>query len=110
MTVEEGLKELAGKNYPGKVDVVQGVMAEVMKHPYMQPVRRVQPWQRIVSTTVAAALVALVVNVVTVRMNSYDEEGIGMMISQVQNYEYYGSTVENAAVNPVDYFYEEYDF
>lgn len=110
MTVEEGLKELASQNYSGRVDVVQGVMAEVNKHPYLQPVRRVQPWQRIVSTTVAAAIVALVVDVVAVRLNSYDEEGIGMMISQVQNYDYYGSTVENAALDPMDYFNEEYEY
>ena len=110
MTVDEGLKELARTNYPGRVDVVQGVMAEVMKHPYLRPVRRVQPWQRIVSTTVAAAIVAVVVNTVAVRMNTYDEAGIGSMISQVQSYEYYGTTIEDGAVNPYDYLYGEYEY
>ena len=111
MTVDESIKELAALRYPGKVDVVESVMAEVSKHPYMRPVRKaVQPWQRIVSTTVAAAIVALVVNVVTVRMHSYDEAGIGSMISQVPNYEYYGSTVEDCAENPIEYFYNEYEY
>lgn len=111
MTVDESIKELAALRYQGKVDVVESVMAEVSKHPYMRPVRKaVQPWQRIVSTTVAAAIVALVVNVVTVRMHSYDEAGIGSMISQVHNYEYYGSTVEDCAENPIEYFYNEYEY
>lgn len=111
MTIDEELKQMAGMTYPGRVDVVEGVMAEVMKHPYLRPVRRsVQPWQRIVSTTVAAAVVALVVNVIMVRMNSYDEAGIGQMISQVQEYDYYGSTVEDGAVNPYEYLYNEYEY
>lgn len=111
MTVDEGLKELARMDYPREVDVVDGVMAEVMKHPYLRPVHRtVQPWQRIVSTTVAAAVVALVVNVVALRMNSYDEAGIGSMISQVHDYEYYGSTIEDGAVNPYEYLYNEYEY
>ena len=46
MTVDESIKELAALRYPGKVDVVESVMAEVSKHPYMRPVRKaVQPWQ-----------------------------------------------------------------
>lgn len=106
MTVDEGLKQLAAKDYPGKVDVVEAVMAEVSKHPYLRPVKKtVQPWRRIVSTTVAAAIVAVVVNVVAVRTNKYDEDGIGQMIAQVQDYDYYGSTIEDGAVNPMEYLY-----
>ena len=106
MTVDEGLKQLAAMEYPRRVDVVQGVMAEVSKRPYLRPVRKVvQPWQRIVSTSVAAAIVAVVVNVVALRTNNYDEAGIGSMIAQVQDYEYYDATIENGAVNPLDYFY-----
>ena len=106
MTVDEGLKQLAAMDYPRRVDVVDGVMAEVMKHPYLRPARKpLQAWQRIVSTTVAAAIVAVVVNVLMVRMHNYDEDGIGSMIAQVQDYDYYGYAVEDGAVNPLDYLY-----
>lgn len=106
MTVDEGLWQLAAMECPRKVNVVDGVMAEVIKHPYLRPARKsVQPWQRIVSTTLAAAIVAVAVNVAMVRMNSYDEAGIGSMISQVQDYDYYGYTVEDGAIEPLDYLY-----
>ena len=106
MTVDEGLKELARQQYPHNVDVVQSVMAQVRMHPYLQPRRQVATWQRIVSATMAAAIVALLVNLVVVNLRSYDEDGIGYMISQVHDYNYYGSSVEEA-VNPIEYIYEE---
>lgn len=106
MTVDEGLKELARQQYPHQVDVVQGVMAQVSQHPYMQPRRQVAVWQRVVSTAVAAAIVALLINVVVVNVRSYDEDDIGYMISQVHDYNYYGA-VEEAADNPIAYIYDE---
>ncbi len=106
MTIDEGLNELARQQYPHQVDVVQAVMAQVRQHPYLQPVRRVQTWQRVVSSSVAAVLLALVVSVTVVRIQAYNEAGIGSMIAQVQDYNYYGS-VEEAAMNPIEYIYEE---
>ena len=106
MIVDEGLRELAAMSYPGKVDVVQQVMDEVSKRPYLRPAKKaVQPWQRLVATTAAAAVVAIVVNVVMVRTNNCDEAGIGEMITQVQNYDYYGYTVEDFAADPMEYLY-----
>ena len=111
MKVDEGLRELASVGeYPRQVNVVEAVMAEVGKHPYLRPVRQVQPWQRIVSTTVAAAIAALIVNVLVIRTQTYDEAGIGTMIAQVQNYDYYGSTIEDGAVNPFEYLYGDYEY
>lgn len=109
MKVDDGLKELAQMEYPRKVNVVDAVMAEVGKHPYLRPVHHVQTWQRIVSTTVAAAIALLIVNVVVVRTQTYDEVGIGAMIAQVQNYDCYGSTIEDGAVNPFEYLYGDYE-
>ena len=106
MTIDEGLKELAAMQYPHQVDVAQAVMAQVRQHPYLQPVRRVQPWQRVVSSSVAAVVVALIASVTVIRIQASNEAGIGSMIAQVQDYGYYGS-VEEAAVNPIEYIYEE---
>jgi len=107
MTIDEGLKELARLEYPAKVDVVDKVMAEVSKQPYLRPVRKVQPWQRIVSTSIAAAIVALIVNIVVIRTANYDEDSIGNMISQVNEYDYYGYSVEEQAINPIEFLYDE---
>ena len=106
MTVDEGLKELANQQYPHTVDVVQGVMAQVSAHPYLQPRRQVAVWQRVVSATMAAAIAALIVNFVVLNMRSYDEDDISYMISQVHDYNYYNA-VEEAAENPIAYLYEE---
>ncbi len=107
MTIDEGLKELARLEYPKKVDIVDKVMAEVSKKPYLRPVHKVQPWQRIVSTSIAAAIVALIVNIVVIRTAKYDEDSIGNMISQVNEYDYYGYTIEEQAINPIEFLYDE---
>lgn len=107
MTIDEGLNELARQQYPYSVDVVQAVMAEVRQHPYLQPVRRVQPWQRVLSSSIAAVMLALIGFGTMMRIQAHNDAGIGSMIAQVQDYNYYGSTVEDAALNPIEYIYEE---
>ena len=107
MTIDESLKELASQQYPHQVDVVDAVMSQVRQHPYLRPVKRMRVWQQALSVAVAAAIVALVVNVVVVNMQAYDETGIGNMISQVHSYDYYGSSIEEYAPNPIEYLYEE---
>ena len=109
MTIDEGLQQLAQLEYPRKVDVVDKVMATVSERPYLRPIHKVQPWQRIVSTTIAAAIVALIVNVIVIRNAQYDEVGIGNMISQVHDYNYYGFSVEQQAVNPIEFLYDDYE-
>ena len=106
MTIDEGLNELARQSCPRSVNVVPQVMAHVSQHPYLQSVRRVQVWQRLGWPAVAAAVVCIVAGAAIMRMNAYDEAGIGNMISQVHDYSYY-STVDQAAVNPIEYLYEE---
>lgn len=106
MTIDEGLQELARQQYPRRVDVVEGVMAQVRQHPYLRPVRQVRTWQRIASSAVAAVLLALVVSTVVVRLQANNDAGIGSMIAQVQDYGYYAATVEESALNPIEYIYE----
>ncbi len=108
MTIEQQLENLSRQTCPKQVDVVDSVMDVVSKKPYLQPVHRNnrQIW-RIVATTVAAAVVALIVNVTVLYTHNYDDEGLGMMMAQVNDYSSYSvmGTVEDAAVDPLEYVY-----
>ena len=101
MTVDEGLNELARQRCPQTVDVVQAVMARVSAHPYMRRTQR----GRVLPYAAAAAVVGIVGTGIVARHDN--NTGIGSMVAQVQDYSYYGSTVEEAAVNPIEYIYEE---
>ena len=105
--IDELLKQLAAEQYPHQVDVVDSVMSQVSARPYLRPVRRVQSWQRWTSGAVAAVIILLAVNLTVSRIQANDNAGIGYMIAQVQDYNYYGSTIEDEAVNPIEYLYEE---
>lgn len=106
MTIDEGLNELARQRYSHTVDVVEGVMTQVMMHPYLQPVHRVSTRGRWLTSSVAAVIVMAVVGVAAFRIQANNEAGIGSMISQVQDYDYYGTAVEEAALNPIECIYE----
>lgn len=109
MTIEQTLEQLAGLEYPKKVDVVDRVMAEVGKKPYLRPAHRNVSWQRI-STVAAAAMVALVlVNVALFHFHSYDNEGMGSMIAQVNDYSSWNTVEDAAAENPIAYLYDDYE-
>lgn len=106
MTVDETLEMLAGQQYPHKVDVVDRVMAQVQDKPYLVPVRKRPLWPRI-SAVAAAAVVALVaVNVAVFNLRGYDEDSMGSMIAQLNDYSQW-NTVEQAAAYPYDYIYED---
>lgn len=106
MTIEDTLEQLSRQQYPHQVDVVERVMAQVEKHPYLRPMhRRAVNWQRI-GAVAAAAVVALVAVNVTLFHDNYDNEGMGSMIAQVNDYSTW-NTVEESAVNPLEYIYEE---
>lgn len=106
MNIEQTLEQLAAQQYPQKVDVVDRVMAEVSKQPQLRPTYRKINWQR-ASAFAAAAVVALIaVNVLSVHTRSYDEADMGSMIAQVNDYSSW-NTVEEAAVNPIEYLYIE---
>ena len=95
MTIEQQLDELACQEYPKKVDVVDRVMAEVEKKPYLRPVNNRVNWQRI-SVIAAAAVVALVaVNVVVFNTGSLDNGSQGLPIAQDNDW----NTVEEEAVD-----------
>lgn len=107
MNIDEQLKQLASVEYPKRVDVVDAVMTEVQKHPYLQPAARRRVNWRLVSMAAAAAVAALVVvNVVAVGNKNYDEEGMGNMIAQLNDYSSW-NTVEQVADDPYEYFFEE---
>lgn len=95
MTIEQQLDELSGLEYPKKVDVVDQVMAEVSKKPYLRPVHKNVRWQRI-GTIAAAAVVALVaVNVAVFGNRSNDNSGVGVSIAADNDW----NTIEEEAVD-----------
>ena len=108
MTIEQQLENLSRQTCPKQVDVVDSVMEVVSKKPYLQPVHRNrhQAW-RIVATTAAAVVVALIVNVTMLYTHSYDDEGLGLMMAQVNDCSSYPAwnAVEDAAVDPLEYVY-----
>lgn len=106
MTLEQTLEQLSKQEYPRKVDVVDRVMDQVRQHPYLQPARRTVNWRHI-SVAAAAAVVALfIVNITVFRPSSLSNEDMGITISQFNDYSSW-STVEEPAVNPYEYLYEE---
>lgn len=95
MTIEQQLDELACLEYPKKVDVVDQVMAEVGKKPYLRPAHKNVRW-RYIGTIAAAAVVALVaVNVVVFNTRSNDNSGVGVSIVADNDW----NTVEEEAVD-----------
>lgn len=106
MTLEQKLNQLASLQYPHKVDVVDSVMAQVSQRPYMRPVRRTLSW-RYISIAAAAAVVALfIVNITLFRPVNSSNEDMGFAIAQFNDYSSW-NTVEEAAVNPFEFLYEE---
>ena len=106
MTLEQKLNQLASLQYPHKVDVVDSVMAQVSQRPYLRPVRRTLSW-RYISIAAAAAVVALfIVNITLFRPVNSSNEDMGCAIAQFNDYSSW-NTVEEAAVNPFEFLYEE---
>lgn len=107
MTIDQQLKQLAACDYPHKVDVVDAVMRQVAAKPYLQPVHRKMNWRLVGTTAAAAVALAFVVNIALFNTRSYDEEGLGSMIAQVNDYSSW-NTIESAAdENPIEYLYDE---
>ena len=106
MNIDELLKEIGSQSYPRQIDVVDRVMAQVATKPYLQPLHRKNNWQRISAIAAAAVMLLVVVNVAVFNSNRYDDEGMGRMIAQYNDYSQWNS-VENVAENPYDYFYGE---
>ena len=109
MNIDQTLEQLSHLQCPQQVDVTDRVMAQVVQHPYLRPQyerHSSKVFRRIGVATVAAALALVILNVTTVYTRSYDEEGLGSMIAQYNDYSSW-NTVEEVAVNPLEYLYEE---
>ena len=107
MTIEKQLEQLAAQRCPKEVDVVDRVMAEVGSRPYLQPrhtVSRRFVWTGAVAA--AAAVVLLLVNVAVINLRSYNTDGMGSMMAQVNDYSSW-CPIEDAALDPMEYLYEE---
>ena len=123
MNIDEQLQALSRQTCPKQVDVVDAVMAQVRQHPYMMPhvetrqaasprpaaspSHRKVLWRR-VALSAAAAVAALVVLNISLRPSSYNEAQISDMMAYVSDYDYY-LPVEEAAENPIDFLYEDYN-
>ena len=106
MNIDQQLEQLSHLQYPRQVNVVDNVMAQVMQRPYLQPVHRRNTW-RIVSTVAAAAVALLfVVSLTLPYLRSYDDEGLGSMMAQANDFSSW-NTIEEAAVNPYEFIYDE---
>ena len=106
MNIDQTLEQLAHLQYPRQVDVVDRVMAQVAARPYLQPVHRSNPlWKRFSAVAAAAVVVLVAINVTSLYTRSYDEEGMGNTLAQLNDYSSW-STVEQVA-SPYEYLYEE---
>lgn len=105
MNTEQLLQELAGVEYPRQVDVVDAVMAEVRKRPYLMPKRRNVVLRRIGLSAAAVAAVAIIA-VPALMPKGGSSEPMGDMLASVQSYDYYAA-IESAALNPIECLYDE---
>ena len=108
MNIDQTLEQLAHLQYPKQVDVTDRVMEQISQRPYLQPVRHSsrQLWTRISAVAAAAVVVLLAVNLTSVYTRSYDVEGMGSTLAQLNDYSAW-TTVEEAAANPYEYLYED---
>ena len=105
MNIDQTLEQLAHLQCPRQVDVTDRVMAQVMQRPYLQP-RRHSLWKPVSIMAAAAVALVLVVNVVSLYGRSYDEASMGMTLAQVNDYSSW-NTIEDGALNPIEYMYDE---
>ncbi len=107
MNIDQTLEQMAHLQYPHQVDMVDRVMAQVssMPQPKVHSPRRIIPFT-VVWTAAATVALILIVNITGLFHHSYDDASIGSMIAQVNDYSSWG-TVEEAAVNPYEYLYDE---
>ena len=109
MNIDQTLEQLAHLQCPTQVDVTDRVMAQVASKPYMINRRehsaRATWFKRIGISAAAAVALLLVVNVTSLYTRSYDEEDMGTMMAQVNDYSSW-NTVEQVAT-PYDFLYEE---
>ncbi len=106
MNIEETLEQMARQTYSHKVDVVEDVMATVSQRPYLRPVHRQVRWRPVGTAVAAAVALLLVVGFAMPFLRSYNEDDMSSMMVQANDYASWG-TVEQAAVNPIEFLFEE---
>lgn len=106
MNIDQTLEQLSHLQCPRQVDVTDRVMEQVMQRPYLQPVHHRHILRNIGIVAAAASLALVILNVTTIYTHSYDDEGLGSMIAQVNDYSSWNS-IEEMAVNPYEYLYDE---
>lgn len=104
MNIDEQLEQLARMEYPRQVDVVDRVMAQVTTPSVipMPPHRSL----RLPLSAAAAVAILLAVGLPLLHTHSFDNEGLGNSIAQLNDYNSW-NTIEEVAMNPYEYLYEE---
>lgn len=117
MNIDQTLEQLARLQYPKQVDVTDRVMEQIGDRSpvvsrrwsligHRSPATNHRPlWTRISAVAAAAVVVLVAVNVTSLYTRSYDVEGMGSTLAQLNDYSSW-TTVEEAA-NPYEYLYEE---
>lgn len=103
MTEDTLIQQMRAMNYPGKVDVVDAVMAQVADRPLLAPAyARAQRWRRAAIAAAACALLAVGVNMVLLQTRQFDSGAIGGCLAEVYDYRADYGYYENAVVD--DYY------
>lgn len=105
MTDEDLIQQLRDMHYPGRVDAVDAVMAQVANRPLLAPAPpRPRRWIRYTSAAAACALLAVGVNMALLLGRQYDSQSIGSCMAEVYDYHTdYGYAAENGAVSEHDF-------
>lgn len=108
MNIEEQLQNLSHQNYHHTVDVVDGVMEQVRRHPYLRPRRVSFVLRRVAGGAAVVAAAAIALLVVNRQTSSASDARISDMIAQVTDYDNY-APIESLATDPYEFFAEKYE-
>lgn len=106
MNIDQQLEELSNLHYPAQVDVTEAVLAQIAGQPRLQPVRCMTLRRNVSMAAAAVVLVLVGVSVYLSHTRTYDLDGLGSMITQVNDYSTW-NIVEQAALDPYAIIYEE---
>lgn len=97
MTEDTLIQQMRDMRYPGQVDVVDAVMAQVSNRPILSPVAlRAQRWHRAAMAAAACALLAVGINMTVMQTRHFDVKSISGCLAEV--YDYHSDyTYESAA-------------
>lgn len=110
MTDDNILKELHDMHYTGEVDVVDSVMEQVRKRPYlMSPAHPWRTVRRVVASVAACAALIAIINVTNVFVSDYNEPQMSALMAEVYDFHAdYGNFSEDSYdMGAVEYFYSD---